>query len=316
MYLCVFMGRTVKTRFCRVRVFCIFEKNEEFVMRSLFSAWVFTVFSFMCMTQNVMAGSNYIDFESCEVAQNDEKCVGNLAFFPDGIVLTIREGLPTEVLWKGFVGSPPEDHVCTPKGYRVAFHSDLTGWGESGTWHRMRWPTVIIPVDVPVRGYPELQAVCEEGGKHEMPLNLGYWTYRSAEGKPIHRDEEGLLVIGQYHRPYAYLFPEENTMRMGFGSRKVHSLADVRGLLPAMNPALISSCGFLYWNPDRTYVSGELTTLEDGGIIVDIPHFPLGKAGWLICSGPGEGDIYVARDLWDFPSGTWHHKNGSSTFNR
>lgn len=287
-------------------------------MRSLFSALVLLALSFF-MTGLVMAGSNYIDFESCEVAQNEseEVCVGNLAFFPDGIVLTVREGIPNDILWKGLVGAPPQKYACTPKEYRVAFHSNLTGWGESGAWHRMRWPTVIIPAMFPSRGYPELQAVCEEGGTHEMPLNLGYWTYRSAEGKTIHRDEEGLLVIGQYHRPYVYLFPEEDTVRMGFGTSKVHSLADGRGLLPAMNPALISSCGFLYWNPDRAYVSsGQLTVLEDGGIIVDIPHFPLGKAGWLICSGPGEGDIYVARDLWDFPSGTWHHENGSSTFNR
>lgn len=67
---------------------------------------------------------------------------------------------------------------------------------------------------------------------------------------------------------------------MGFGKSKVHSLADGRDLLPVMNPVLISSRGFLYWNPDRAYVSsGQLTIFEDGGIIVDIPYFPLGKAG-------------------------------------
>jgi len=255
-----------------------------------------------------MAGSLPMDLGSCPAKQNGwGECVGRVEISSSGIIVTVHA--PAGNVWDGFVGGPPTAHACTPTGYQVAFHSDVNGWGADGTWHPAYLPQMVIPNNYPARGYLEARAICKQGGVYEMPFNGAYWTSVNKTGGPLWTDGDNLLVVGHFREPAVSI--HGNAIRIDFGTNVAGNLfgTGIGELAYPMHPGNLASCGFLYWDPDRMYRSEAVRILSDHTVVADIPNFPFGKNGWLVCKGPGGGDLYLAVDRWSFPPKTAYNNN-------
>ena len=246
------------------------------------------------------------DFSGCKAEVNGwGLCVGEITVTPEALVVKVRQDGETN-LWTGFVNAPPQDFGCEPLWYSFAFHSNVNGWGADGTWHTLRLPMTVFGNNYPAKGYFEALAYCKDKTtKHQMPFNMAYWVIRDVKGTSPRIDpESGLWIFGDY-RDSSVQVLDGNTVRLDFGTNKVYNVADSDGLIVPMDYRNISSCGFLRWNPDYNYTAGYIYTVEDGTVVADIPNFPFGEKGYLVCKGPGDGDIYLAVDRWGFPEGTW-----------
>lgn len=262
----------------------------------------------MGLSPIVQAGN----FSGCEAEMNGwGPCVGKITVTPEAMVVEVRQDGETN-LWTGFVDAPPRDYGCEPAWFSFAFHSDVNGWGNDGTWHPVHLPMTAFGNNYPAKGYFESVAHCNDGSTHPMPFNTAYWVIRDVKGTPPHIDpENGLWVFGEYRSSSVQVL-DEDTVRLDFGTSKVYNLADSNGLITPMDFRNVSTCGLVWWNPDRNYRPGYVYTIEDGTVVADIPNFPFGEYGYLVCKGPGDGDMYLAVDRWGFPENSLF--NGNDTY--
>ncbi|QQS61221.1 MAG: hypothetical protein IPN70_05040 [Candidatus Moraniibacteriota bacterium] len=267
---------------------------------------------FVSMTENAFslqqftaAGIVEVSSRNCEAQNNGwGNCVGQIRITPEGVILAI---LPLRVTFTGLVDTPPEEFGCTPikETYEVAFHSDFNGWEEkNASWAKFFRPLMIVPTNYPAKGYFGMRVSCQEGTFHYMPFNMAYWAVTNVTGQPFSVDAQYLFTMGNYREPNVSIIDKNtNTVRMDFGTNKIYALSDKDGLMEPMDSEQLSSCGFQFWNPDFTYIQGSVKKLDDYTVVADIPNFPFGTYGFLVCKA-GERDLYVAVDMWDFPLGT------------
>lgn len=285
-------------------------KKEDFPMKKIFLVFgLFLVFvsenAFSAARSFTAAGVVEISSRNCEAQSNGwANCVGQVRITPEGVILAI---LPLRDTFAGLVNAPPQDFGCTPLPYtyEVAFHSDFNGWEEENTsWAKLFQPLMIVPTNYPAKGYFGARVLCEEGTSHYMPFNMAYWAVTNVTGQPFFVDEQYLFTMGYYREPNVSIIDEgTNTVRMDFGTNKVYALSDKDGLMEPMDSEQLSSCGFQFWNPDLTYVQGNVKKLDDYTVVADIPNFPFGTYGFLVCKAK-ERDLYVAVDMWSLPLGT------------